>query len=375
MRGVFEKVKGSGDWYISYFDADSKHHREHVGRYSAAVEAYVNRKREIREAKFVAPVDRKKMATTFEELFELRLAALQRNFSKWTVARLRYQIGSERMSHFKTLPVQKIRAAEIERVLNDIDEQGLGSSSVASYRALISAVFNFGVKRDFLQKNPTLETLKPKPAKERVRFLSYDEEEALRRAIRARWPDKEPEFDVLLHSGMRSGELYLLTWDRVDLDRGVIDVPPAGKTGWRNIPINSACRGALEKLYRESRGSAFVIPRIMRNGKESNRWWAIDYWFDQARLAAGVLNVSPHTLRHTFASRLVMAGVNLRQVQEFLGHATIHMTMKYAHLAPERGQVDIEKLVSAAKPKPPVRVRASKPAVKPAAKLKVVKIA
>jgi len=349
VRGIYEKVKGSGDWYIHYFDADGRRHRQHVGRHSAAVLAYFKKKQEIREGQFVSPAE-KRDALTFEDLFKKRMADMKRSLSRWTYDHHESNLNHPRLASLKSLRARKVRPSDIEAVLSGMHDDGLSDGTIRNYRALISAVFAYGVRQDYFSKNPVLKTIAPKQAKQRVRFLSADEEESIRKVVRDQFPEREPELDLLLHTGMRSGEAYGLTWDRVHLERGLLDVPESGKTGWRDIPINRVCRAALEQLHRQSKGSAFVIPRA---GTRRNH--ALTRWFGAAIRKSGVLYATPHTLRHTFASRLVMAGVNLKRIQEFLGHASIHMTMKYAHLVPERGQVDIDKLCP--QKKPPVRAR------------------
>jgi integrase len=355
MRGIYEKVKGSNDWYIRYPNpaASGKKIRERIGRFDAAVEALVKRRQEIRDGTFRAPNERKivvsapeepKQAPTFEELFKMRMADLQRSLSDKTFRHHEYDFNSPHMESLKTMQADKIRPQDVEIVLRGLHKAGRSAPTVRNYRSLISAVFRYGILQELLSRNPVLKTKPPKIAKERVRFLSKDEEGAIRQKIREFWPEREAEFDLLIHSGMRSGESYAMTWDRIDLERDVLSVPDAGKTGWRDVPINSVCHKALQKLHEQSRGSEFVVPRC---GSQN---WMLNNWFGDVVKKAGVLHATPHTLRHTFASRLVMAGVHLRTVQQFLGHASIVQTMKYSHLSPEHGQAEIERLVTPAAP-------------------------
>jgi site-specific recombinase XerD len=72
-------------------------------------------------------------------------------------------------------------------------------------------------------------------------------------------------------------------------------------------------------------------------------------WFEPAVEDAGLKNYTWHCNRHTFASRLVMAGVDIRTVAQLLGHATIQMTMRSAHLAPKQNQAVVDRLVSSSK--------------------------
>src|SRR5206468_8281315 len=90
--------------------------------------------------------------------------------------------------------------------------------------------------------------------------------------------------------------------------------------------------------------------------------------FRRACAAAGIADCTWHTLRHTFASHLVMAGVDLRTVQELLGHMTLEMTLRYSHLAPAHKASAVEKLTAAlAAPEAPVAVAAGGPSSAPAA--------
>ncbi len=347
MRGVYEKVKGSRDFYIRYTE-NGKRHREHVGRESAAIEAPKN-------------------ALTFKDLFDMRMADPEIDLKPKTSRHHEYEFNCARLESLKNMLARNISSQDIKTVLAGLREDGLSPGTIRNYRSLISAVFAFGIRQEYLDKNPVLKVRAPEPTKDRVRYLTEDDEKSMREKIRQHWPERLAELDLLLHTGMRSGEAYKLTWDRVDLDRGIIDVPTGGKTGWRPIPINSTCHAALEALHRQSQGSKFVIPRCGRwvDGKrvEDGENWIIGKWFGDAVEKAGVVNASPHILRHTFASRLVMAGVDIRTVQKFLGHSSIKMTERYAHLSPEHGKAAIEKLVAPAAAAPtsaakrPVRIR------------------
>src|SRR6266446_2268139 len=295
----------------------------------------------------------------------MRLKDLAGELSPWTVSSLKWKFGTARFDALRKMPARKIDVEHIKDFLSALYKEGLKKSTIHSYRALLGAVFAYALEGEHVVFNPVLKTSPPKQVRGRIRFLSPDEEQAMRPVIQEFWPDREAEFDVLLHTGMRIGELWHLTWDRVHPDRNVVEVPDEGKTGWRDIPLNSASRLAFEALHRQSSGSAFVVPHVFA-AKRGQRYGA--RWIQAAAAKAGVLNVSPHTLRHTFASRLTMAGVNVRRVQEYMGHTSIEMTMKYAHLSPEHAQSpDLERLVAGAVPavavpaaarmKPPARVK------------------
>jgi len=140
---------------------------------------------------------------------------------------------------------------------------------------------------------------------------------------------------------MIEASLYLLLsfllflWDNVDFRNGLLTIPRSKHGGIRHIPMNSLLRSALADL-RKRATSEYVFP-----GGIPSRW------FTSACMEVEVGNFTWHSLRHTFASRLVMAGVDLRTVQELVGHRTITTTMRYAHLAPAHQAEAVERLVTA----------------------------
>ena len=205
------------------------------------------------------------------------------------------------------------------------------------YRTLLSNIFSFGVRNGKLVANPIARIERFREPEGRVRFLDADEEKALRAAVRGQSPEHEAEFDIAINTGLRRGEQYGLTWDRVDLERGILTV--YGKTGRRFVPINSGARVAILHLHKVSNGSKFVCPDRER---EAQKDWR--KWLDQACLTAKIDNFRWHDLRHTFASRLVMAGVDLRSIQELCGHRSIVTTQRYAHLSPDHQKANVEKL-------------------------------
>lgn len=196
-----------------------------------------------------------------------------------------------------------------------------------------------------------------------IRFLSDEEEERLRDALRAReerirlerdsanaWrkvrgykllPDLKrlPFADYLnplviltANTGLRRGEVFNLRWNDVDFNRAMLTVRGAGaKTGQtRHIPLNEEAYSVLFKWKTNIKDSELVFP-----GKDGKRLDNVNSSWRKLLRGANIDNFRFHDLRHHFASRLVMAGVDLNTVRELLGHSDIKMTLRYAHLAPE----------------------------------------
>lgn len=138
---------------------------------------------------------------------------------------------------------------------------------------------------------------------------------------------------------MRRGEQFWLRWKDVDLDRGMLRVK--GKTGPRNVVANETAVAALRGLLDVTGEFEFVCPEANHVEKGKRDWRR---WLELAARSAGVKDFHWHDLRHTFASRLVMAGVDIRTVQDLLGHHDIKQTMRYSHLSQDHRQAAVAKM-------------------------------
>ena len=135
--------------------------------------------------------------------------------------------------------------------------------------------------------------------------------------------------------------MYGLDWQDVDLTRRFIRVR-RGKNGEaRYVRLNSVALKALAGLLGANDEAGPVIRARSGEALQSPR-----HWFEEAVKAAAVENFHWHDLRHTFASRLAMAGVGIRAIQEALGHKSIAMTVRYSHLSPDFLQDAVDKLVA-----------------------------
>jgi magnesium-transporting ATPase (P-type) len=213
-------------------------------------------------------------------------------------------------------------------------------ATVNRYRALISLVYRLGIESGKVKQNPARLVKHRQENNARIRWLSAEEEVRLRAAISATCPEHMPELDLALNTGLRLGELYGLEWENVNLARRVLTVPRAKNGEMRHVPLNGSALAALAEADKQSDGTGPVI----RNA-EGGALTGPRYWFEPAVKQAKLRSFSWHCLRHTFASRLVMAGVDLRTVQELMGHKSIQMTVRYSHLTPRHTLAAVEKLI------------------------------
>jgi site-specific recombinase XerD len=149
-----------------------------------------------------------------------------------------------------------------------------------------------------------------------------------------------PEFDLALNTGMRQSEQYQwISRATIDFENRVLTVPKTKYGPARHIPLNDAAIAAFQQILKYGQGNDILF--LNRYGEKLSK---PREWFERAVKLANITNFRWHDLRHTFASRLVMAGVDLRTVQELMGHQTIQMTVRYAHLAPTHTLAAVQRL-------------------------------
>jgi integrase len=332
IRGVYEKTAGSGIWSIQYFDSDGKRRRETVGSKSAAIDLYRKRKTEVMEGKKLPERIRAK-AVTFGELGDAAIEYSKANKISWKDDE--YRIAPLKKA-FGNRPANSIKPEEIERWLS---AQSFKPATRNRYRALISLVYRLGMANGKVSCNPARLVRQRRENNARIRFLDEKEEAKLREKIFARYPHHMPEFDLALNTGMRLGEQYGLTWDNVDLERRQLTIPRSKNGETRRVPLNDAAIAALRTAEKFANGQPYVFLNCYGQRLMSPR-----EWFDPCIVDADLKDFTFHCLRHTFASRLVMKGVDLRTVQELMGHKTIQMTVRYAHLAPQHQLAAVQRL-------------------------------
>jgi len=167
----------------------------------------------------------------------------------------------------------------------------------------------------------------------RLRFLSKTECQAL---IKACDIHLRPIVICALNTEMRKGEILGLKWDDVDLVHGFILLQITKNGERREIPINNTLMGTLKDLFAgtKERPRRIDIPYVFYDRKTDGRYNNVQKSFNTAMKKASIKDFRFHDLRHTFASHLVMAGVSITTIKELLGHKTLTMTLRYAHLAP-----------------------------------------
>lgn len=234
------------------------------------------------------------------------------------------------------VPLAHLRRVDIATYVQHRSRQGVSDGTVNRELLLLSAAINYVKRRWGWQiDNPVPgQYLRWPPG--RLRYLTKSEAARLHQAASEtckRGHEVLPDFITFaLNTGMRKMEMLGLTWDRVHLDqRQVVLESKHTKTAKRRlIPLNKQATAALKsrKKYRGKKKSEWVFAD--RRGDQVTNvypaWW-------QALEVAQIDDFMIHDLRHTFASWLVIAGVSLMEVRDLLGHSSVKMTERYAHLS------------------------------------------
>lgn len=336
VRGVYEREPGSGVWWICYKQGGIRK-REKVGRRRDAITLYQQRKTELRAGAKLAPNLRSR---------DVSFATLASDALAWSAEFHPKDIRTvkSRMARlievFGALSASEVTPQVIDRWLTANDDWSAATKN--RYRALLSLVFRQAMRNGKVATNPARLVAARAENNARVRYLLDTEETALRSAMQGRYDCHLPALDIALNTGMRLSEQFSLTWDSVDLKRKVIELDETKNGSSRHIPINSACEAAFRSLAKTEHERTDRVFKSMRGESIDNP----RKWFTSALDTAGIDGFRWHDLRHTFCSRLAMAGVDIRTIAALAGHKTLQMAMRYSHLAPSHTLRAVERLTA-----------------------------
>jgi integrase len=329
MRGIYEREPGSGVWWICYFDRFGKRHREKAGTKSIAIKLYGKRKQHVLEGKKL-PESFRKPSVNFRQLVDDALAYSKRNKRSYKTDVPRFASLKE---WFGSYPAEELTPQEIEKTLaTAADKEKWAPSTFNHYRSLMSLSYRLGIQNRKVGANPVRSVTHRREDNNRVRFLTVDEEKKLRKVIKAKWPSHMPELDLAINTGIRKGSQYGLTWEMVDLNGKMLNIPRTKNEEPIHVPLNDAAIAALKVVHRKGSGRG----RVFKSAKTGEPLENGRHWFDDAVVEAKLKNFHWHDLRHTFASRLRMKGAPLEDIADLLGHKSLTMTRRYAHLGPNR---------------------------------------
>lgn len=269
----------------------------------------------------------------------IRYLEIEKNYSKHTI--LNYRLDLEDFAGFLAeKPVEAVDYLLIRKYLAVLKEKKLKARSTGRRLSTLRSFFKFLTREGFLKTNPILSVSSPKQEKHLPVFLT---EEEVKKLIDAVIPKDDADemalrdkaiLEMFYSTGMRISELVATDISKIDFIAGIVKVFGKGKKE-RIVPIGelalSAIRGYLEKRKKQTE-----ILFLNKNGSRITDRGVRNIVGKYLRIAGSRQGVSPHTLRHSFATHLLNRGADLRSVQELLGHANLSTTQVYTHLTTER---------------------------------------
>ncbi|SHO56077.1 site-specific integrase [Vibrio quintilis] len=280
-----------------------------------------------------------------------------------TAQRLYKQMVSTFADYLDT-SIPDISAFMMQKWVAKRKEDGRASATIAASFNALKGALSRAVEWGFIESHDLKKVKIPKEDNTRIRYLSVDEEKALLQAItdrnelirtkrdsannhrQVRGRDEmmdlksvrfvdhiEPIILLAMHSGLRKGELFSLEWSDINLERRYLTVKGTNAKSKKSrvIPLNETALNLLEGWRSQNPDKRYVFT----NGYDDLPITDIKKAWLNLLADAEIKNFRFHDLRHHFASKLVMAGVDLNTVRELLGHSDLKMTLRYAHLAPE----------------------------------------
>ncbi len=346
-KGIYKR----GDtWWIRYADPTGRIIRKSSGssKFIVAETMLLNEKKAAREGKLpcVAQIDNH----DFSELAEKYKAWVK---GRQACAELKGYVIDRLIDHYGPILLRQFNTALVEQLQTDLMNKGLRKKELKqdkkekepqpSSPAWVNRVLNIlkhmftkAVEWEMVEADVLKRVRQVKQLREgkRLRFLSIEEAQGL---ISVCDDYLKPIVATALNTGMRKSEILKLRWDQVDLQHGFILLDKTKNGERREIPINSTLKTVFHSLRRR-----IDVPHVFYDQKTLKPYQGVKRCFAFALRQANISDFHFHDLRHTFASQLVMAGVDLAAVKELLGHKDIKMTLRYAHLAPAHKRKAVE---------------------------------
>jgi integrase len=214
-------------------------------------------------------------------------------------------------------------------------------ATVNRYCASLRKVLNVAVRDKKIPANPVSRLKFAKESRGKTRFLSPDEEGTVMSAL---GPVHAPWARLAILTGMRQAEQFSLKWAQVDLGRGLVTLPKTKAGELQYVRLNDEARQILQELTIGNR-SIWVFPSETQETHLDPRNFYERIWIPAVQ-RAGIEWVTWHYLRHTFASRLAMAGHNDGTIAALLRHSTTALVKRYAHLSPSHLDAALESVAS-----------------------------
>ncbi|MFH1381234.1 MAG: site-specific integrase [Candidatus Omnitrophota bacterium] len=320
MRGVYKRGKIC---YIDYY-AGGRRIREPISESKKLAEITLQkRKVEIAEGKHldIRKKERIKFEDFTEEFFRLhskvnkkvsgmkRDVILLNNLKSFFAGRYLYAISPQLVEEYKAKRSIEVKPATVNKEL-----------------ACLKCLYNKAIQWNKAFDNPVK---KIKLFKENNQRLRYLEKEEISKLIDACSEHLRPIVIFALNTGCRKGEILKLKWHDLDFRNAIVHLIDTKNGERREVPMNDIVKKMLIGIPKHPDSLHVFCDKM---GKP---YGEIRKSFSTALKKSGIIDFKFHDLRHTFASHLVMNGIDLKTIQELLGHKSFEMTLRYSHLSPD----------------------------------------
>lgn len=333
-------------WYVQFQTKGIKVHEKATDP-DSGLDAHSKREAQIVEAKLrqriamgtmrlaTVPTVEAFIESVYLPWAEVNHSASHFQSDRWRTKVLIAAFGSLRIDEISPFAVERFKKEYLRGMTKR--KKPRSPTSVNRCLQLLSKVLSLAEDHKLIQpsQRPDLKLLREE--NHRLRYLSAEEELRLR-PILARKGDYLANLVIVwLNTGLRANEMFSLQTSDVDFHLNIISVK--GKGGkLRQVPIFGECREVLKTLCAGKLG--LVIPSPKTGGKLDN----VKKGFRSACKEAGIVGVTPHTLRHTYGTRLAAAGVDVITIKDLMGHSSITTTMRYVHAVAENKHLAVQKL-------------------------------
>jgi integrase len=317
---VFKK---QGVYWIDYY-VNGRRKRERIGPDKRLAETVLQkRKVAIAEGRYL---DKRKVPRcTFDELALVYLCWAETHHQGFATTRSRVKRFQETFGSYQ---LSGITPLMVDEYLSKRTTERQ-PASVNKKAQLLHHMFKKAMAWGKVPENPATHVRPLRVNNRRLRYLSHEEIGSL---LAVADGHLRPMNITALHTGLRRGEMFALTWQDVDFTLGVIRVLHTKNGERREIPMSHTLRDTLQQIPDGLAQTACSQDVPGRTGRGMSN---IRGRFHRALREAGIHGFRWHDLRHSFASHLIMAGANITSVKELMGHKTLAVTLRYAHLAPD----------------------------------------
>ena len=333
--------KGGTVWYVDVCLPSGERHRETVG---TKKEAQAEERRILAEIQ-AGTWGLEKADIRFDELLDDYFEYTELNRAKSTHRNDKYRIEKNLLPYFREYTIRNISPGLIEKYKRLRVDQGASHNTVNHELAKLSHILKMAMIKGYVDRNVVALVEKFKLPEKTPRYLTESEIDKLLDVAQGEYI--YPILVTALHTGMRKSELFNLKWRDVDFEQGTVTIQSGDDWHTKNyrsrtIEMTTVLYKTMLQQRRLHMELGVRVDYVFTYREHRIKY--MDATLKKVVKRAELKNVTLHSLRHTFASHLVMGGVSLREVQELMGHRSYETTLQYAHLSEDHVKKQVNKL-------------------------------